>query len=193
MGFCRSIACPFSAAKMIGWSFGINSWTNCTLYGFIPRSLCKILPTYVYEMFNCWERRWIDVDGALRSLSATAAIFSGVRTILGFGLSMRLPVSFTFFTRCLSSTDWWSVFQNASAIFAHILQHYHDFQINFAIFPSVVQAYTHQYLFSEGIKLIIWQIRRELSVTIHEISTSWKKMLDEGPNISRTFSNILFI
>ena len=35
------------------------------------------------------------------------------------------------------------------------------------------------------IKLIICQIRYELSVTIHEISTSWtkKKTLDGGPNI----------
>ena len=35
----------------------------------------------VSEMFSCWERRWIDVDGASHTLSATAAIFSGVRTL----------------------------------------------------------------------------------------------------------------
>ena len=54
------------------------------------------------EMFNCWKRRWIDVDGASHTLSATAAIFLGIRTVFGFsrfGLSMRMPVSFTFFTR----------------------------------------------------------------------------------------------
>ena len=39
-------------------------------------------------------------------------------------------------------------------------------------FPSVVQAYTQPYLFGGRIKLIICQIRQELSVTIHEISTS---------------------
>ena len=68
-------------------------------------------------------------------------------------------------------------------IFAHILQHYHDFQSNVAIFSSVVQAYAIPYLFGGRIKLIIYQIRDELSVTIHEISISWKKTLDGGPNI----------
>ena len=38
-----------------------NSWTNWTLYGVIPRSLCKIRLNDVSKMFNCWERRWIDV------------------------------------------------------------------------------------------------------------------------------------
>ena len=41
--------------------------------------------------------------------------------------------------------------------------------------PSVVQAYTQSYSFGERIKLIICQIRHELSVNILEISTSWKK------------------
>ena len=38
--------------------------------------------------------------------------------------------------------------------------------------PSVVQAYTQSYSFDGNIKLIICQIRHELNVTIHEISTS---------------------
>ena len=50
--------------------------------------------------------------------------------------------------------------------------------------PSVVQAYTQPYSFGGRIKLIICQIRHELSVTIHEISISWKKTLDGGPYIS---------
>ena len=41
--------------------------------------------------------------------------------------------------------------------------------------PSVVQSYTQPYSFGRGIKLIICQIRHELSVTIHKISTSFKK------------------
>ena len=41
--------------------------------------------------------------------------------------------------------------------------------------PSVVQAYTQPYSFGGRIKLIICQIRHELSVSIHEISRSWKK------------------
>ena len=47
--------------------------------------------------------------------------------------------------------------------------------------PSVVQAYIQPYSFGGRIKLIICQIRHELSITIHEISTSWKKTLDGGP------------
>ena len=49
--------------------------------------------------------------------------------------------------------------------------------------PSFVLAYTQPYSFGGRIKLIICQIRHELSVTIHEISTSWKKTLDDGPYI----------
>ena len=41
---------------------------------------------------------------------------------------------------------------------------------------SVVQAYTEPYSFSGRIKLIICGIRHELSVTIHEISISWKNV-----------------
>ena len=88
--------------KRIVWSIDFNSWGNCTLHGIIPRYLCQIPLNYVSEIFICWERRWIDVDGASRILSVTAAIFSGVRTDFGFsrfGLSMSVPVSFTFFTR----------------------------------------------------------------------------------------------
>ena len=56
----------------------------------------------VSEMFNCWERRWIDVDGSTHTLSATAAIFSDVRFVFGFsrfGLSMRMKVSSNFFSQ----------------------------------------------------------------------------------------------
>ena len=51
---------------------------------------------------------------------------------------------------------------------------------------SVVLAYAQPYSFGGRIKLIICQIRNELSVTIHEISTSWKKTLDGGPNTRST-------
>ena len=52
-----------------------------------------------------------------------------------------------------------------------------------AYLPKRKQAYTQPYSFGGKIKLIICQIRHELSVTIHEISTSGKKTLDGGPNI----------
>ena len=45
---------------------------------------------------------------------------------------------------------------------------------------SVVQAHTQPYSFGGRIKLIICQIRHELCITIHEISTCWKKKLDGG-------------
>ena len=41
---------------------------------------------------------------------------------------------------------------------------------------SIVQTYTQPYSFGIRIKLIICQIRHELSVTIQEISTSWKNV-----------------
>ena len=48
--------------------------------------------------------------------------------------------------------------------------------------PKVVQAYAQPYSFGRRIKLIICQIRHELSVIIHEISTSLEtKTLDGGP------------
>ena len=95
--------------KGIGWSIGFSFWTNCTLYDVIPRLLCKIRLNAVSEMFNCWERRWIDVDGASHTLSATAAIFLGERSDFGFsrfGLSMRMPVSFTFFHKITNIRSW---------------------------------------------------------------------------------------
>ena len=45
---------------------------------------------------------------------------------------------------------------------------------SFAIFPRIVQAYIRPYSSGGSIKLITYQIRQELSVTIHKISTSWK-------------------
>ena len=42
------------------------------------------------------------------------------------------------------------------------------------------EAYTQPYSFGGRIKLIICQIRHGLSVTIHEISTSWKKNVSWG-------------
>ena len=111
-------------------------------------------------VFNYWELPWIDIHGASRTLSAAASVFSSVRAVFGFLLLF---------------------FKNPHTIFARILQHYHDFQSNVAIFSSVIQAYTKPYAFIEKIKLIICWIRYELSVTIHEINTSWKKNFMRDP------------
>ena len=91
--------------KRIGWSIGFNSWPIWTLYSVIPRSLCKIRFNGVSEMFSCWGRRWIDVDGDSRT------VFGFSR----FGLSMMMPVS--FFSTELTMLLF---FQNPYEIFAHI-------------------------------------------------------------------------
>ena len=64
---------------------------------------------------------------------------------------------------------------DSAFLLQHIVQYYHDFHSNVEIFPSVVQVYKQPYSFGGKIKLIICQIRHELSITINEISTSWKK------------------
>ena len=46
------------------------------LYGFIPKSLFKILLKEVCEMFKFCERWRVDVDGSSSTLWATAAMFS---------------------------------------------------------------------------------------------------------------------
>ena len=64
----------------------------------------------VFEMYNCWERRWIDVDGASHALSATATIFSGVRAVFGpsrVGLSMRMLFLSLFFHKITNIRNWW--------------------------------------------------------------------------------------
>ena len=58
--FCKSIAGAISDAKshwMINWPQFLNQ------LNFIWRHT-KVFINYVSEMFICWERRWIVVDGA---------------------------------------------------------------------------------------------------------------------------------
>ena len=59
--------------------------------------------------------------------------------------------------------------------------------------PRGVQAYTQSYSFGGSIKLIICQLSHKLSVTIHEISTSWKKTFDGGPYIYRPLMHQNFL
>ena len=58
--FCKSIACPVSEAKT-HWM--VNCYQLLNQLNFLC-SLCKIRLNDVSKMFNYWERRWIDVDGA---------------------------------------------------------------------------------------------------------------------------------
>ena len=85
---------------------GFNSLTNWTLYGLIPRSLCKIRSNYISAMFNCWELRRIDVQGASHTLSATAATFSGVRTVFDFSRFAILQFLSLFFHKITNIRSW---------------------------------------------------------------------------------------
>ena len=130
-------------------------------------SLCEIRLNGASEMFDCWEQWWIDVDGASHTLSATAAIFSGIRTVFGlsrFGLSMRMTVSFTFFSQDNEYTEL-----TGGSLLPKSVRNFTTHSV--AIFLSVVQVYTQPYSFGGRVKLVICQIRHELSVAIHEIST----------------------
>ena len=87
--FCRSI-------ERIGRSIGSNSWTNWTLYGVISRSLCTNASQWCLRNVQllrttvnwCWWWRFTHT-------------FCHRSNILGCThcFQMRMPVSFTFFTR----------------------------------------------------------------------------------------------
>ena len=69
----KTSSCSISLAHLVkrkwgGCSWGFSSCINWILLGVILRSLgCKL----VREMFNSWERWWVDVEGFSRTLSAT--------------------------------------------------------------------------------------------------------------------------
>ena len=126
----------------------------------------------ISEMFNCWERHSIHVDGASNTLFAT--LFLAFHAFF-YRWECQFISLFSQNNEYLELTVL-LFFQNPYAIFAYILENYHDFQNIFvAIFPSIVQVYTQPYSFGGRIKLIICQIRHKLSVTIYEISTICKK------------------
>ena len=55
---------------------------------------------------------------------------------------------------------------------------------------SIVQASTQPYSFGGRIKLIICQMRHELSVAIHAIRTGFKKTLDNGTYIYQKYEGV---
>ena len=57
---------------------------------------------------------------------------------------------------------------------------------------SVSRSQAHFPVFGRRIKLIICQVWHELSVTIREISTSWKKTLDGGQDTNRPRAQNIF-
>ena len=158
--FCKSIAGPLSEAKTdwkVSWLQLLNQlnflWRHTK--GFTQNSSQRCLRNVqlLKTTVNwCW-------DGASHALSATAAIFSGYTLFLAFH-ALVYRSGCQFLSRFSQDNEHMELtvrhfFQNPYAIFAHILQHYHDLQSNVAIFLSVVQAYAQPYSFGGRIKLII--------------------------------------
>ena len=95
---CKSITGPLSEAKtlwMINWLQLLNQldfvWRHIIILMMSP--ICATVENHGEFMLML---------RAQCTLSATASLFTGVRTIYllsRFGLSVRMPVSFTFFTR----------------------------------------------------------------------------------------------
>ena len=168
--FCKSIAGPLSEAKthwMVNWLQLLNQlnfvWRHTKV--FMKNSSQWYLRNVLF-----WERRC-----ASHTLSATEQYSSVYALFFAFhALVYRWGCQFlSLFSQDNEHTKLTVLFffQNPYTIYAHIPQHYYDFQSKVAIFASIVQAYTQPYSFSGRIKLLICQIRYELSVIIHEIST----------------------
>ena len=73
--FLGKLASSVAKRKRIVWSIGFNSWTNWTLYGIIPRFLCKLCLNDISEMFNCWELRRISFFLSQQQYSRVYALF----------------------------------------------------------------------------------------------------------------------
>ena len=143
--------------KSIGWSIGFNSGTNWTLYGVILRPLSKIRLNDVSEMFNCIELMLM----ALHALFLAQQQYSLMYALFLAFHALEMSVSFIF-SQGNEHTELTVLlfFQNPYVIFTQILQHYHDFQSNVAISPSIVKAYIQPYSLSGRIELIICQIKK---------------------------------
>ena len=92
-----------------------------------------------------------------------------------------------------------SVFQSASAFRCccclHTRQDQNDLHLKRWFFSNIgifCKSIADPCSFGGRLKLITCQIRHELSVTIHQISTSWKKTLDGGPIIC-TYYRFIFL
>ena len=176
--------------KGIGWSIYFNFWINWTL--------CGVIPKFVMQNSSQWCPRYTIIDNdcelmlmalhthflSLQQYSRVYALF-----LVFHALVYRwwwLCQFLSLFSQDNEHTELKSIlfFQNPYAIIAHtfcIITMI--FKVIPQYFPALFKRIHNQYSFSGRIKLIIWQIRRDLSATIHEISNSWKKVLDGGPNI----------
>ena len=168
---CRSQA-HLAKRKRIRRSFGFNSWTNWTLYGvqglyakFISMMSpkCSIVENIALHTHFLPQQQY----------SRVYALFLAFHTLVYRWWCHFLSL---FFTRYRTyGADSASLLLKSVRNFRTNSATLPWFSGKIAIFPSAVQAYTPPYSLGGRIKLIICQIRHESSVTIHEISTSWKK------------------
>ena len=99
--------------------------------------------------------------------------------ILGFAHCFRLytlqfideDASFFHFFHKITNIRRWRCF-SSSKIRKQFSQKFCNITMIFKVMSQYFPAYTQQYSFGSRIRLIICQIRHELSVIIHEISTS---------------------
>ena len=110
----------------------------------------------------------VDFDGASRTLSATAAIFSSVLIVFGFSRPF-LSLFFNKITnirswRCFSAskihTQFSHTFCNITMIFKVMSQY----------FPALFKRIHKHIRSAEGLFSFICQIRHDLSVIIHGVS-----------------------
>ena len=143
--------------KRIGWSIGFNSWTNWMasyqdLYAKFVSMMspkCSIIENDGEFMFMALHTNFLPQQQYFRVYALFVAFHALVYRWEWHFLSL--------FSQDNENTELTVLlfFQNPYAIVAHILQHYHDFQTEVAIFPIVVQAYTLSYSLGGRIKLII--------------------------------------
>ena len=182
--FCKSIAGPLSEAEthwIVKWLQLRNQlnfvWRHTKVFMQNSSQWCLRNVQLLRTTMNwCW---WLFTHTFCHSSNIFGCIHCFTLWFIDEDASF-----FHFFHKITNIRSTLTVllfFKNSYAIFANILQHYHDFQSNVAIFPSVIEAYTQGYSCDGRIKLIICRIKHELGLIIHEISTSWIKTLDGGP------------
>ena len=131
------------------------------MYGVLPNIL---------EMFNCWERRWINVDGASHTLSACHSN-NILRCTHYFWLFTLWFIDddvsfFHFFSLDNEHTDSSKVHTQFSHTFCYITM---IFKVMSQYFPALFKLYAQPYSCGGRMKLIICQIWHELYDPIENI------------------------
>ena len=115
--------------------------------------------------------KWPNYESGPNSHQTVTRFWCVGCSMYAWGFSVPQMWQFCLFTYPPRSK--WDSYEKSIFFFAKI-----------GIFCKSIAGPLSKGLLGGRIKLIICQISYELSVTIHEISTSWKKTLDRGPNIA---------